>query len=278
MVRPKKTPRVRVDDEVAAHVMFLSDRICCVCNVPGKRGQIHHIDGDRGNGLEANLAFLCLECHDETQITGGFGRKLDAAQVIKFRDSWYERVRRRRAEADAIAIAAVTAATAAAAAAPPVTITMTTESSAVLTAAIPLAPQVVVASVLPRIRREAAERAKPLYEGSTMDMREGLQWEIAAVVSILVALATFYPKDHFGSDGGTEYFYTRTAELWRWHVDRVEIGGRGTGGTIVPVEAGLGVLGALEGMVPGMLAIVIGDNEAFDFAAWRTEWDKACGR
>jgi hypothetical protein len=99
LARARKT-RIEVPEEVVARVMLMTDRTCCVCNIPARRGQIHHIDEDPSNGAEANLAFLCFECHDQTMIKGGFGRKLNAAQVIAFRDHWYERVHQRRAKAD----------------------------------------------------------------------------------------------------------------------------------------------------------------------------------
>jgi hypothetical protein len=50
--------------------------------------QIHHIDDDPSNNEIRNLAPLCFDCHSETQIKGGFGRKLDADQVYLYRDDW----------------------------------------------------------------------------------------------------------------------------------------------------------------------------------------------
>ena len=35
---------------------------------------------------------LCLDCHDQTQIKGGFGRKLNADQVILYRNDWHKLV------------------------------------------------------------------------------------------------------------------------------------------------------------------------------------------
>ena len=43
-----------------------------------------------------NLAVLCLDCHHETQVSGGFARTLDAEQVRVFRNDWHVRVRRWR--------------------------------------------------------------------------------------------------------------------------------------------------------------------------------------
>jgi hypothetical protein len=44
-----------------------------------------------------NFAVLCFDCHTETQISGGFHRKLDADQVILYRDDWLNVVSRQRA-------------------------------------------------------------------------------------------------------------------------------------------------------------------------------------
>ncbi len=87
--------------------MFLADRTCCVCNERGKAVQVHHIDEDPSNNDFENLAVVCLQCHDDTQIKGGFGRKLNAELVIKYRSEWLVRVRKRRDEADQNAISRV---------------------------------------------------------------------------------------------------------------------------------------------------------------------------
>jgi len=77
--------RIQVPCEIAAQVLFDSDRTCCICRVPGKPIQIHHIDEDSSNSFDlANLAVVCFEDHDKTMVRGGFGRKLDAEQVGRF--------------------------------------------------------------------------------------------------------------------------------------------------------------------------------------------------
>jgi len=93
----KKKSRESIPSEVAARVLFLSDRICCVCRVSGKPVQIHHVDGDRNNNSLQNLAVLCFDCHRDTQIRGGFDRKLDVDQVILYRDDWHRIVAQQRA-------------------------------------------------------------------------------------------------------------------------------------------------------------------------------------
>jgi tetratricopeptide (TPR) repeat protein len=90
--------RVEPEKLVAAKLLFESDRTCCVCRTQGKQIQIHHIDEDHANSIEENLAVLCFECHDQTMIKGGFGRKLDATQVLLYKADWVKAVGRARLE------------------------------------------------------------------------------------------------------------------------------------------------------------------------------------
>lgn len=82
--------RTPIPEEVAALVLFRSNRFCCVCREPRKAVQIHHIDENPANNDPDNLAVLCLECHNQTQVQGGFGRRLEAAQVRQFRRPAWE--------------------------------------------------------------------------------------------------------------------------------------------------------------------------------------------
>jgi len=43
---------------------------------------------------------LCFDCHTDTQVRGGFHRKLDSDQVLLYRDDWAHIVARQRATAD----------------------------------------------------------------------------------------------------------------------------------------------------------------------------------
>jgi hypothetical protein len=89
-------PRTPIPTSTAAAVLFAADRTCCVCREPAKPIQIHHIDDDPTNHDLSNLAVLCLECHEATQIKGGFSRRLDADQIRLYRDNWVETVAARR--------------------------------------------------------------------------------------------------------------------------------------------------------------------------------------
>jgi hypothetical protein len=88
--------RIAVPTDVAAKALFYSDRTCCVCRVKGKPVQIHHIDDNKSNNDINNLAILCFECHNNTQISGGFNRKLSEEQIILYRDDWLSSVARKR--------------------------------------------------------------------------------------------------------------------------------------------------------------------------------------
>lgn len=95
MAKDKKL-RVQIPKDIADNVMVMSNRTCCVCRKPKKPLQIHHIDENPANNNYSNLAVLCLECHSDTMITGGFGRKLNSEQVIKYRDEWLDIVKKNK--------------------------------------------------------------------------------------------------------------------------------------------------------------------------------------
>lgn len=95
---PKKI-RIEIPVDVSAKTLFDSDRTCCICH-DKKPVQIHHIDENPANNSPDNLAVLCFDCHHDTQIRGGFGRKLDAEQVRLYRNDWLNQIRRRRLVAD----------------------------------------------------------------------------------------------------------------------------------------------------------------------------------
>ena len=91
-----KKQRVEIPSDTAAEILFRSDRICCVCRQRGRSIQLHHINDDPSDSAGDNLAVLCFDCHRETQIRGGFDRKLDAAQVKLFNADWIKRVEAQR--------------------------------------------------------------------------------------------------------------------------------------------------------------------------------------
>ena len=95
----EKNGRIEIPQNVAAELLFLADRTCCVCRQRLRPVQIHHIDDDPTNNIIENLAVLCFDCHRETQIRGGFDRKLDAAQIQLYKVDWNRRVEAQRSTA-----------------------------------------------------------------------------------------------------------------------------------------------------------------------------------
>lgn len=94
-----KKIRIPVPRVLSAQILVSSDRTCCVCRQPRKSVQLHHIDENPANNDPQNIAVLCLQCHDDTQLTGGFGRRLDAPTVALYRKNWLADVEKRRASA-----------------------------------------------------------------------------------------------------------------------------------------------------------------------------------
>ena len=99
--------RIPIPKALATKVMLAADSTCCVCRENGKAVQIHHIDGKPSNNTFKNLVVLCLEHHNQTQMSGGFGRKLDASLVTLYREEWFKDLKWRRAQANERAVTKV---------------------------------------------------------------------------------------------------------------------------------------------------------------------------
>lgn len=89
------TSRVAIPEDLAAQVMFASDRTCCVCRLEKNKVQIHHIDGDRSNNSFENLAVICLHCHSEAHTAAPFVQNLTPELVRLYNASWRGLVRSR---------------------------------------------------------------------------------------------------------------------------------------------------------------------------------------
>lgn len=87
--------RTPIADELAAEVMFASDRTCCVCRLECRKVQIHHIDEDPSNNTIDNLAVICLHCHSDAHTTGAFVRNLTPDLIRLYNSSWRDIVKLR---------------------------------------------------------------------------------------------------------------------------------------------------------------------------------------
>jgi hypothetical protein len=51
--------RIPIPADVTDEVLYRNDHTCCICNIPRKHVQIHHLDEDPANNSATNLAVLC---------------------------------------------------------------------------------------------------------------------------------------------------------------------------------------------------------------------------
>jgi len=80
----------------ATSVLRRSRRRCCICfglhrDDAVKKGQIAHLDHDPDNNSIDNLAWLCLEHHDEYDSRHSQSRSLQLAEVKAYRDELYDK-------------------------------------------------------------------------------------------------------------------------------------------------------------------------------------------
>lgn len=254
--------RVPIPDEIAAKVLFLHDRTCCVCNEPGKGVQIHHIDEDASNNEPSNLCVLCFQHHEETQIRGGFGRKLRAVDVVTYRDDWLRRVADRRTAADKILLERVTAI-------PP-------EADSEHWSRPSNEALATFLNTLPDVYADIRRTASP-FLGSVVrsDMLHGLQMVIDVLSQSWIRLAAWFPPKHFGGLRADEYVSKFIAERYNWNLALCEPDGPGSGGREAAINASADTLNDLEGAIFDTVRQLGIWLEDFDFAAWRRRWDLA---
>ena len=87
--------RIPIPDQLAAEVLFLADRTCCVCRDPHRKIQIHHIDEDPSNNIFPNLATLCGDCHSDAHSRYAFARNLGPLLIHRYNQTWRDIVRAR---------------------------------------------------------------------------------------------------------------------------------------------------------------------------------------
>jgi len=255
--------RASIPSEVAADVMFASDSTCCVCRERGKAVQLHHIDEDPSNSVAENLAVLCLECHNQTQLSGGFGRRLTAVLVIKYRDEWLTRVIQRRDAADRAAVATMAGPAAAPSVGSVETLPYSQERADAILAYV---------QSLPGLRDGLRQKAQAGWNtGVTATMVQASYDYIDALQGVLVTLTGFYPRGSFGEDPH-RFFSDVIASRFRWHRAHSEPHGPGTGGTIVNITTSGSVVEDVEKMVENMAHSLVGYDDRFDWRGWPTRW------
>jgi len=259
-------PKIRtlISADLAAEVMFLSNRTCCVCTERGKTVQIHHIDEDASNNVLGNLAVLCLDCHNDTQIKGGFGRKLNSDLVIKYRDEWFVRVKKRRDESDNLAVSQSLG------------ITKLTHKIETIPYSEERSDAILeYVNSLPSLRKELLGRGQKEWDsGVTARMVNASYQYVDALQGVIVTLAGFYPRGNFGGDEPHRFFSELIASRYAWHRAHAEPDGPGTGGTIVNVTTSGNVVSDVEKMIEDMAQSLVGYDDRFNWRDWPKLWNQ----
>jgi hypothetical protein len=86
--------RKKIPQTIQTEVFVLSRRRCCVCyglnrDTSLKKGQIAHLDGDASNNALSNLAYLCLEHHDDLDTTTRQSKGLASHEVKRYQKELY---------------------------------------------------------------------------------------------------------------------------------------------------------------------------------------------
>jgi hypothetical protein len=91
-----KKLRAQLPAHDAATVLRQSRRRCCICfglhrDDGVKKGQVAHLDQDPANNDFDNLAWLCLEHHDEYDSTTNQSKSLQLNEVKAYRSELYDK-------------------------------------------------------------------------------------------------------------------------------------------------------------------------------------------
>ena len=94
------TDRRRIPD-AEAEILKCSGRRCCICfglygDLEVKQGQIAHLDRNRSNSTADNLAFLCLQHHNEYDTRTSQSKGWTVGEAKDYRALLYEAIMRLR--------------------------------------------------------------------------------------------------------------------------------------------------------------------------------------
>jgi len=90
--------RKKIPQKIEAQILFINDRVCCICRDPSKKVQIHHIDGNPNNNNLSNLAVVCINHHDEIHKSGGVTKAISTTLLKKYKHNWELTVRKQRTQ------------------------------------------------------------------------------------------------------------------------------------------------------------------------------------
>lgn len=254
----KKRPPI--PESIKSELSYASNNICCLCMCPNRPMQIHHIDENPSHNEFDNLALLCLDCHNKTQITGGFAKKISASDIKKFRNAWYERVIGIRNTVDAIEIDRMSG--------------RKVESCRVYEFGdgdiFECENKLLVALVLSiESRYEAIHRqAQFLFDvGDTYNIRNGISIEVEGLSRIINELKAYYPDGHFEEDGNQQSGIDHS--MWEYAYKVSSPYGLAEAGTIIHAEAGVIFMNFLKFQINAIVNALLPEQGLV-----RTEWEK----
>jgi hypothetical protein len=256
--------RIPIPSNTAAMVLFEHDHTCCVCQDRGLFVQIHHLNENPADNAKQNLAVLCLNDHNRTQTSGGFGRHLSAEEVAIYRDDWVARVGERRRRADELAIARMGN-------------TLPQTNSADWAAP---ANEVLTAYLagMPTIRRKAYAAARPRWDSGIAADMNGATYDVISVLEhVWLHLSAWYPPRHFGGDLAAIYISDFIARRFLWHRALNQPDGEGTSGTILGQVTAGGVMNDLALAISETVRalLVWRSVEDTDADEWERSWNLA---
>lgn len=87
--------RKKIPAYIQDEILIKSMRRCCICfglnrNTSIQSGQIAHLDKNNSNNIPENLAFLCLEHHDEYDSSTSQRKGFTVGEVKHYRDDLYK--------------------------------------------------------------------------------------------------------------------------------------------------------------------------------------------
>jgi hypothetical protein len=273
-----KKNRIPIPKGIAAETLYSFDRTCCVCNERGKSIQIHHIDENPANNSIDNLAILCFECHEETQIKGGFGRKLDKEQVLIYKLEWIRRIRERRENADNLASLKTTGNE------KPKDY-QEEDNSDYFESLDNYWEQFENSKEhekerlhnylykVAEIKATVYKYAQPNWDtGITATMNQASYDVVGFYEEILIELTSFYPCKHF--EGEPKDFFSELISIkYKWHRHIQDYFGLGRNGTIVSTIVASIVMAEVDKMIIEMVT-ELSDKYEFDLSKWIKIWKK----
>jgi hypothetical protein len=265
----EKKERVPISAGLSAQVLVAHNHTCCVCHDVSKEVQIHHIDDDPSNNDVANLAVLCFDDHNRTQIRGGFGKHLLATEVTIYRDEWLKDVQTRRERANELASIRMAGATPHKSNQPE-----DDEEEARMIAADPALTAYALG--IPSVIKAAHERVRPRFDsGITTEMVLGIAELLDVAESIWIHLARWFPPGHFGGHDPAAFINEYRGHRIAWHRALQEPDGPGTGGTMLRYTVPGAALSDLEDAIAETVMALLEGHEGFSWRQWSKDFAAA---